>query len=93
MTDILLNTNGDLQIVGGDIAYGESTLQHQRDLLLARVGDYRYAPTIGVGIKDYRNDDDSEDMLRAIAQQFSKDGMNVKRVAFANNKVNVNASY
>lgn len=94
MTDILSDINsGDLLFVAGDIAYGESTLQHQRDLLLARQGDYRYAPTVGIGVKDYEKEDDAETLLRAISQQFTQDGMNVLRVAFANNKISVDASY
>ena len=94
MIDILLDsTTGDLLLNGGDIAYGESTLQHQRDILIARAGDYRYAPTVGVGVKDYVNDDDAETLLRSITQQFTADGMRVNRVAFANKKISIDASY
>jgi len=94
MTDIVLDTNtGDLVFINGDIAYGESTLQHQRDILQAHPGDYRYAPTVGVGVQDFVKDDDPENMLRAIAQQFTADGMTVNSIVFSNNKVNVNANY
>lgn len=94
MTDITLDTKtGDLVFINGDIAYGESTLQHQRDLLQAHPGDYRYAPTVGVGVQDFAKDDDPENMLRAIAQQFVQDGMTINKIVFANNKVSVDASY
>ena len=95
MTDILFDTDGDLLFVAGDIAYGESTLQHQRDLLLARKGDYRNVPTVGVGIADYLNDDEVEDMQRAISREFGQDGMQVDKVFFdgSTQVLTINASY
>jgi hypothetical protein len=72
---------GDLRIEGGDFVTGESTLQHQRDLLITERGQYRLHPDVGVGLASFINDDlDRDDITSAIQAEFTKDGMAVGRI-------------
>lgn len=93
-TDILDDTNGDIDFTNGDISYGESTKQHQRDILFARKGDYKSAPAVGVGIEDYVKDENPQDMLPEIRRQYTKDGQTVNKLQLsADGKLNINANY
>lgn len=95
MTDILFDKNGDLLFINGDIQYGRSNQQHQRDILIARPGDYKTALPLGVGINDYLKDDDPNAMLSSIKQHFNKDGMVMKQLSYYpdENKLIINAIY
>lgn len=53
--DILTDENGDLKIVGGDFATGQSDEQHLVDILSANKGEYKQHPLVGVGIQDWLN--------------------------------------
>ena len=93
MTDILQDSNGDIQLVNGDIAYGESTLQHQRDILLTLPGELKHAPDRGVGIVKHQDDEGVEDLLRSTRKEFIKDGMTVRSIKLENNNIATNAAY
>lgn len=83
MTDIRHTEKGDLDLSTGDLRYATSDYQHQKDLLLSGKGHYKEYPALGVGIEDYRNETDPEELLRAIRQEFAADGMKVSKVAVA----------
>jgi hypothetical protein len=77
----MLDETGDLAIKNGDLVIGESTLQHQRLLLLATKGGFKQNPTVGVDISSYMLDDSSVDELHGdIQQQFETDGMKVSSI-------------
>ena len=82
MTDYLLDGNNDLLVENGDFVMGDSTLQNQNLLLWGAPGAYKQYPTVGVGVFNYLKDDNTDDMLRAIRQQFTQDGMTVNRLAY-----------
>ena len=49
---------------------------------------------MGVGIEDYRNETDPEELLRAIRQEFAADGMTESKVAItATGNIETDASY
>lgn len=77
--DFLLGEEFDLAIdADGDFVFGESTLEHQRDLLLAPKGSFRQEPTIGVGLRTMLLDNAAnEDIRRIIQEQLELDGMHV----------------
>lgn len=93
MTDIQFGETGDLLFVDGDISYGESTKQHQRDILLAKPGDYKHAPDATMGINRELKDDDVDEMLGNILVKFRKDGMTFKKLDYKNGVLEINASY
>ncbi|MCM1086503.1 MAG: hypothetical protein NC357_09265 [Bacteroides sp.] len=94
MTDIKHTEDGDLDLSTGDLLYATSDYQHQKDILLARKGHYKEHPETGVGIEDYRNETDPEELLRAIRQEFASDGMKVSKVRLgATGQLETDASY
>ena len=84
MIDIQHTSDGDLDLSTGDVLYGESTAQHQRDILLAGKGHYKEAPETGVGVMEYINDSDAGNLLRSIRKEFTRDGMKVTRLSMDN---------
>jgi len=80
MIDIGLDNSEDLEISGGDFLSVESTPQHQRQLILNNKGDFKQNPTICVGAFDYLDDENFQELTRAISIEFARDGMDVKSV-------------
>jgi hypothetical protein len=92
-TDILFDPEtNDLACKGGDFVIGESTRQHQTDLLHANEGEYKQFPTTGVGIDGFLNDSDNTEMIRKIRRQFTLDEMSVTKITIGSG-ININASY
>lgn len=91
--DILL-TDGDATIANGDFACGESTAEHQRQLILAAKGDYKQNPTIGVGVLAYIDDDPGmQELANEIATEFTGDGMTVQEVNVTSTRIETKANY
>ena len=79
--DFLLGDDEDLTIVDGDFEFGESTEEHQRDILLATKGSIRQFPAMGVGIRqELLNDASHDDLRRTIQMELERDGMGVERL-------------
>ena len=92
--DYLKTDDNDLLIRDGDFVVGDSTEQHQKDLLLARPGSYRFAPLTGVNLENWINDDDLSGLQRIINRVFRGDGMTVRRLEiFENGKILIIAPY
>lgn len=84
MEDILQTADGDLDFTTGDLLRASddrATEQHKRDILLAAPGDFKEAPTVGVGAVEYIQDDATL-FLRDVRKQMQADGMTVRRVMF-----------
>jgi hypothetical protein len=93
VTDILYDQDtGDIACKNGDFVIGDSTLQHQADLLEAGEGEYKQAPTVGVGLQGFLNDEDPAEMLRKIRIQFVGDGLNVSQLK-SSDPLNIKANY
>jgi len=91
--DILFDTeNGDLACKDGDFVLGDSTLQHQGDLLDAGEGEYKQSPTVGVALRDFLNDEDPTEMLRKIRMQFTRDGLNISELS-SGSQLKIRARY
>ncbi len=80
MIDIALTDNADTAITAGDFTYSESTAQHQKQLILNNKGDFKQNPTLCVGAFEYFDDEHLQELIRAISVEFTRDGMNVKRI-------------
>lgn len=79
--DFILDDTGDLVMASGDLVVDESTLGHQRDLLLANKGDFRQFPLIGVGVeRELLNDIGPSDLRVMIQREFERDGMLIDRL-------------
>lgn len=84
MIDISQTENGDINFSGDDLAYSESTGQHQKDILVSDKGHYKETPELGVAVLDYVNDTEPENLYRAIRKEFTRDGMKVTKVSMNN---------
>lgn len=91
--DILLDENDDLLIENGDFVIGESTLQHQRLLLLCNKGEFKEYPTRCIGLNRYLEDNDAQALAREIDVDFSKDGMKVSKIVIDIPTIEIEASY
>lgn len=92
-TDFLLDGDLDLRIENGDFVAGESTLQHQKLLLLIGKNELKENPIVGVGIENYLDDESPADMHREIRLQFTKDGMKVKSIKTVTGNLTIDAQY
>lgn len=81
MKDFKQLESGDLDLSGGDLTYTEASQQHMRDIILTLPGEMKHAPDRGVGVVDYFNDENPEDLLRQMRQQLLRDGVKVKGIA------------
>lgn len=93
MTDILLDSDGDLLIVDGDLVIGESTIQHQQLLLSTNKGEWKQSPKVGIGLQDFLNDDSVNGIMNEINYQFTQDGMKVNSINIVNEQLNIEALY
>lgn len=86
-------STGHLQIHNGDFVVGEATKQHQRKLLITQKGEYKQHPLVGVGIANYLDDENPDDLLRETRKQFVQDGMAVNKLEVTATGVGVDAEY
>ncbi|NDC42216.1 MAG: hypothetical protein EBZ77_11825 [Chitinophagia bacterium] len=80
MTDIILDISNDLELASGDWLSMPATAQHQRLLLLCNKGDFKQHPTIGVGVFTYFDDEQFQQLIRAVSIEFTRDGMQVDSI-------------
>lgn len=93
MRDFKQKIDGDIDLSSGDIVWGESTRQHQRDIILTHPGELKHALDSGVGVDDFINDDNPDELLRKTRQEFIKDGQKVTKISFNNGTINTEAYY
>lgn len=94
MTDITLDTDLDLLVRNGDIEMGESTLQHEKLLLLTEKGHWRQYPFVGIGIQQYLLDDDLSPLPEEIQKQYELDGLTVYALdVYSNGKIRSSVAY
>ena len=82
MNDVLVNTNNGIIVENGDLLIGFSDLQHQEHILLSQKGAYKASPDVGVGIEDFINGGELDEMLDMVKVEFEKDGMAVTRIEY-----------
>lgn len=94
MQDFLLDTDGDLRIVNDDVVYGESTNQHQQLLLITEKSAWKESPMVGVGARQFLENEDPAGLLNETRKQFTTDGMTVNKINYdVNKKLLIDAEY
>ncbi|THU36918.1 oxidase [Niastella caeni] len=95
MIDLLLDTtSNDLLIdASGNCKIGNSDQQHQALLLLIDKGGLKENPDAGVGAFKYLESENTDAFLREVRIQYADDGMQIRKIAFENNKLSINAPY
>ena len=79
--DIILDSDGDLEILNGDIFINESDSQHVELILTADKGQFRQFPLVGIGIKKFSNGPFSAQAIKqGIKLQLESDGYNVRKI-------------
>jgi len=92
MKDFLFD--GDLQIVNGDLATGESGNQHTKHILTAGKGEYKGNPEIGAGIENMLSTDEPMEFLIEAKRNLEYDGMKVKNITLTEQgTIDVDAKY
>lgn len=92
MMDIGL-VNDDLDMQQGDFTNVESTLQHQRQLLINGKGAFKENPTICVGLFEYIDDEDYNGAMAAVRVEFPRDGMTINSININGGNINIDAYY
>ena len=76
MRDIAVKEDGDIYLQE-DITYADTTDFHKKNVLLAKPGDFKHAPEVGVHVRNYINSNQKETLLRTIRRNFLKIGLEV----------------
>ena len=80
-------------IVSG-LVIGKTLEQNKALILLAHPGDFKFEPTLGVGIADVLLGDDLLEFRHEIREQFSKDGLVITDLDLYNlDSINIEAHY
>lgn len=94
MTDLLLDSSGDLSIKNGDLDIGFSDYQHQEHILMATKGEFKEFPELGVGINRMLSDDDFTPFLIEAKKNLEYDGMRINNIKFEENgNLNIDGYY
>lgn len=92
-TDLLLDDTEDLKITDDDFVIGESTKQHQQLLLLCAKGEFKESPTSTVGVVNYLESENTNELLGEINKCFTEDGMTLNKLSIEDSKILIDASY
>lgn len=91
--DITVRRDDTGLIVSG-LTIDETTAQNQKLILLAQKGDFKEFPLLGVGISDYLDDTEADQLFREVREQFVSDGMRVSRLGVSGSgNIEVQAAY
>ncbi|PQL95206.1 hypothetical protein C4S76_03195 [Apibacter adventoris] len=93
MQDFFLSENYDMKIENGDFVVEDTDAQNQLLLLMSAKGDFAEYPENCVGAKRYLESADTSVLAREIDQEFTLDGMNVRKITINIPNVSVDANY
>jgi len=93
MTDLIVNSDNDLQIIADDIAIGRSNEQHKEHLLITEPGSIKEFPTAGVGLFGFIESEDEANMIATVRRQFASDGIDIKSISYSKGKLLINGDY
>lgn len=98
MTGIALKPNAtgtafELDLTDGKMKLMEVTHQNQAMLLMARPGEFKEFPTMGVGLPDILLDHDLNGWRRRIIEQLEADGQRITRIKVTTQGVDLEATY
>ncbi len=92
MKDLLLNTDGDLLVVDGDFAIGESNGDDIQLIIASTPGDWKQYPSCGANATAEINNSDAYPFKLRIEEQLKADGFTVNSVKLNNGEVEVDAA-
>lgn len=77
---IQIKDDGDLSVVGGSLAIGDTLAQNTYLLIVSQPGDLKEHPTLGAAISDFVGSSDVAVAKRKIRDAFKADGLNAKQI-------------
>jgi hypothetical protein len=95
MKGIMIDNNHNLQVsvkrdfnglILQGLVVGDNTFQNQGLIVLIEKGELKHAPTKGVGIRSYLDDEIPDNLLRAIRTELQDEGMGVYKAGFDNKR-------
>lgn len=92
MKDFALNTDGDLLVVDGDFAIGESNGDDIQLIIASTPGDWKQNPACGANATAEINNSDAYAFKLRIEEQLKSDGFTVNSVKLTNGEVEVDAT-
>lgn len=88
--DILLDSDGDLLLIDGDIVFDEANSQNIESLMMLNQGELKNSPLTGVGIIRVTNARINRQLIiRDIRMQLDVDGWKDTEVQFDGENINV----
>ena len=92
--DLLISVARDANglIVYG-LVVGDVTAQNQAAILMAQKGELKEHPTVGIGLNDIINDDNTMYWENQIAEQLKNDGQHIRRLSLDENGLILDAGY
>lgn len=86
--DFIDNDHGDIRIENGDLLLAASTDQHVKDILDARMGDYRQSPLIGLDLEQRLELSQDPALIRQeIEEHLRLDKLKVNHIDLVNKKI------
>ncbi len=90
--DFLLDDTGDLKVVNGDLATGDSTQQDIELLLLSKKGEWKEFPMVGANIQEFLKQREGHTAaLKEARIQLRKDNLTINKLTINNSVINVDA--
>ncbi|MDM1548701.1 hypothetical protein HX096_12640 [Empedobacter falsenii] len=89
--EVVRDENG--KILSG-LVFGQTQPQNEASILIARKGEFKLNPLLGVGLGDALLSENMLEFRHRIRAQFSSDGLNIKDLNFYNlNNFSIDAEY
>lgn len=83
---ILLDADGDLAIGSKGLVVGVDLNQRQATILMARKGDFKHNPEVGVDILSWINEDEVAGLRGEIYEAYEDDGLEVQEIKMSSVK-------
>lgn len=93
MKDIIVTTEYDLEVAGGDFVANESTAQHVEMLLLSKQGEWKESPITGCNIQQAQNGSITRALDRHIRIQLEADGFSAEVLQITEKGINIKGKY
>ena len=90
--DIQVRRDASGRIISG-LVVGDITYQNQAMILKAQKGEFKGAPTVGVGIENMVNDHDFRLWRREITEQLEADGQRIDQLTINEREFILKAKY
>ena len=92
--DLKINVIRDATgLITSGLSIGDVTAQNQAVILVAHKGEFKEYPTLGVGLNDIINDNNSPYWENEIAKQLQADGQRITRLSLDENGLILEAHY